>query len=60
MLTIIQVGATMKKRMGGECFMEKIVISSSDIFGMYTSNDAQISLELQMCNCCQSCQAGKC
>lgn len=41
-------------------FMEKIVISNGDVFGMYTSNDAQMDIELQMCNCCQSCQAGKC
>ena len=40
--------------------MEKIVISDSDVFGMYASNDAQMALELQMCNCCQGCQAGKC
>lgn len=39
---------------------EKIIISETDVFGMYVSEDAKADLELQMCNCCQSCQAGKC
>lgn len=39
---------------------EKIVLTEADIFGMYVSEDAKADLELQMCDCCQTCQAGKC
>lgn len=39
---------------------EKIVLIEADIFGMYVSEDAKADLELQMCDCCQTCQAGKC
>lgn len=39
---------------------EKIVLTEADVFGMYVSEDATADLELQMCDCCQTCQAGKC
>lgn len=39
---------------------KKIVISETDVFGMYVTENAEANLELQMCNCCQTCQAGKC
>lgn len=39
---------------------EKIVLTSKDVFGMYVSENAKANVELQMCNCCQTCQAGKC
>lgn len=39
---------------------EKIVLTEADVFGMYVGEDVKANLELQMCNCCQSCQAGKC
>lgn len=39
---------------------EKIVLTANDVFGMYVSDDAEANLELQMCDCCQTCQAGKC
>lgn len=40
--------------------MDKIVLTEADVFGMYVSEDANADLKLQMCNCCQGCQAGKC
>lgn len=40
--------------------IEKIIITEADVFGMYVSEDTKADLKLQMCNCCQSCQAGKC
>lgn len=39
---------------------EKIVLTANDVFGMYVSDDSEANLELQMCDCCQTCQAGKC
>lgn len=39
---------------------EKITLTAEDVFGMYVGEDAEANLELQMCNCCQTCQAGKC
>lgn len=39
---------------------EKIVLSASDLFGMYVSKNADSEMKMQMCNCCQTCQGGKC
>lgn len=39
---------------------EKVTLSADDVFGMYVSENAEANAELQMCNCCQTCQAGKC
>ncbi len=38
----------------------KIVLDASDVFGMYLTNDAKSDLQMQQCNCCQTCQTGKC
>ena len=39
---------------------EKIVLTEKDIFGIYKGEDAKAELTAQMCNCCQTCKAGKC
>lgn len=42
---------------------EKIVLDDEDVLAIYESDDPDLKVELQnyqMCNCCKSCQAGKC
>lgn len=39
---------------------EKVTLRADDVFGMYVTENAEANAELQMRNCCQTCQAGKC